>query len=77
MNKIKFYRQQLGLTVRELSAKAEVAVGYISTLENDEQGQINPTKCVMEKIAAALEKTVPEIFFPDNFDIKLENVSSL
>lgn len=65
MNQIKFFRQQLGLTVRDLSAKAEVAIGYLSALENDEEGLINPTKCVMEKISKALEKTVPEVFFPN------------
>jgi transcriptional regulator with XRE-family HTH domain len=64
MNKIKFYRQEMGLTVRSLADKSNIAAGYLSTLENDESDSINPTKCVMEKISAALEKTVPNVFFP-------------
>ena len=65
MNKIKFYRQKLGLTVRELSNKAKVAVGYISTLENDEDCSTNPTKVVMENIAEALQESVQTIFFSE------------
>lgn len=63
MNKIKQMRKALGLTVRELSETSSVAVGYISTLENDEKGTSNPSKDVMVKISEALGKTVPEIFF--------------
>lgn len=63
MNKIKILRKSLGLTVRELSDKSNVAVGYISTLENDESGTSNPTKEVMARIATALNSTVPEVFF--------------
>lgn len=63
MNNIKFYRQQMGLTVRSLAVKSKVATGYLSALENDEEDSINPTKFVMEKISSALEKTVPDVFF--------------
>lgn len=63
MNKIKLFREQLGLTVRELSEQSEVAVGYISTLENDKDGNTNPTKDVMTRIAIALKSTVPQVFF--------------
>lgn len=63
MNKIKLFREQLGLTVRELAEQSEVAVGYISTLENDKEGNTNPTKDVMTRIAIALKSTVPEVFF--------------
>lgn len=63
MNNIKFYRQQIGLTVRGLAIKSSIATGYISSLENDAESQLNPTKCVMEKISEALGKTVPEVFF--------------
>jgi transcriptional regulator with XRE-family HTH domain len=71
MNKIKYYRQLLGLTVRSLAVKSHVAAGYLSALENDEGDSINPTKCVMERISRALEKTVPEVFYPGIADIKL------
>lgn len=63
LNKIKFLRNKLNLTVRELSQKSGVAASYISTIENDEIGTSNPTKEVMIKIAGALKSTVPEVFF--------------
>ncbi len=53
----------MGITVRELSNKSNVAVGYISTLENDEKEESNPSKDVMERISKALNSTVPEIFY--------------
>lgn len=65
MNKIKTFRESLGMTVRELSDKSHVAVGYISTLENDKNGTSNPTKDVMIKISNALGQTVVEVFFPN------------
>lgn len=63
MNKIKIFRKKAGLTVRQLSEESNVAVGYISTLENDKEGISNPTKDVMVRIANALKSTVPEVFF--------------
>lgn len=53
----------MGLTIRDLSKKSNVATGYISKLENDNVDITNPTKDVMEKISSALNKTVPEVFF--------------
>lgn len=70
MNRIKYYRKQLGLTIRQLSEKSEVAIGYVSTLENDKKGKKNSSKEVMLKIACALEKTVPEVFFPGGKESK-------
>lgn len=64
MNKIRYFRGKEGLTLVELSEKAKVAVGYLSALERDEDGIINPTKNTMEKIAKAFNKTVPEVFYP-------------
>lgn len=63
MNKIKELRTKLEMTVRELSEKSSVAVGYISTLENDSTGDTNPTKDVMERISFALNASVPEVFY--------------
>lgn len=63
MNKIKQLRSKAGLTVRQLAGKAEVAIGYISTLENDSENNTNPSKYVMGKIAKALNSTVPIIFY--------------
>lgn len=65
MNKIKYFRQKNKMTVRELSEKAEVAIGYLSDLENDSDGSKNPTRDVMIKISTALGQTVPQVFFPD------------
>lgn len=61
MNKIKFYRKQNRMTIRKLSQKSELAIGYISDLENYKRK--NPTKETMEKISAALGKTVIEVFY--------------
>ena len=63
MNKIKLFRKEKKMTIRELSEKTGVATGYLSTLENDEESKCNPTKDKMIKISAALGKTVPEVFF--------------
>lgn len=65
MNKIKRYRQEKKLTIRALSEKASVAIGYLSTLENDFANQTNPTMSTMQRIASALEKPVNEIFLFD------------
>lgn len=64
MNNIKIFRQEQGMTVKELAQKANIAVGYISTLENDDDGHTNPSKETMIKVAKALGKTVPDVFFP-------------
>lgn len=63
MSLIKHYREQEKLTIRQLSEKSGVSVGYLSDLENDGAESINPSKDVMTKIASALNKTVPEVFF--------------
>ena len=63
MNKIKEFRVKNKITIRQLSEKTGVAVGYISTLENDKNGTSNPTKDVMIIIANGLGHTVPEVFF--------------
>lgn len=64
MNKIKEYRANKKLTIRELAKKSKISVGYLSDLENAKVD--NPSKCTMEKIATALGKTVPEVFYPNN-----------
>lgn len=66
LNKIKFFRQKQGLTVKALSRKSKLAVGYLSDLENGKSN--NPSKDTMEKIAMALGQTVPEVFYSDDFN---------
>lgn len=63
MNKVKYFRQSLGLTVKQLSEKANVSVGYISDIENNKE-TVNPTKETMERISRALNSSVQAIFFP-------------
>jgi len=63
LNEIKVFRNKLNMTVKDLSDAAGVAIGYISTLENDKKGTCNPSKSIMTKIAKALKSTVPEVFF--------------
>lgn len=65
MNLIKHFRKKSGLTIRELSVKSEVSIGYLSDLENDGTGSTNPSKDVMTRIALALGHTVPAVFFPE------------
>jgi len=63
MNRIKEFREHLGFTVRKLAEESDVAIGYISTLENDTENKTNPSKDVMTRIAQALNSTVAEVFF--------------
>ena len=63
MNRIKQFRNEANMTVRELAEKAKVAIGYISTLENDSENSANPSRNIMEKIAFALNSTVLKLFY--------------
>ncbi|MBM7869339.1 putative transcriptional regulator [Clostridium pascui] len=63
MNKIKEFRKIKDLSVYDLSDMTGLTPSYISNLENG--NKTNPTKDAMEKIATALEQTVPEVFYPD------------
>lgn len=63
MNKIKELRNNLELSVYDISEKTGLTPSYINNLENGHK--TNPTKDTMEKIASALGQTVSEIFYPD------------
>lgn len=63
LNMIKHFRKQRRITVYELAMRTDLTASYISNLENGIR--TNPSKEAMEKIAAALEKSVPEVFFPN------------
>ncbi len=69
MNIIKNIRGKKQMTIRNLAESSNISVGYLSDLENFKTE--NPTKETMDKIAAALDSTVPEIFYGTN-----ENVNS-
>ncbi len=60
-NKIKKYRENQNMTLKDLSNKVGVSIGYLSHLERGSRS--NPSKEVMEKIAIALNASIPEIFF--------------
>ena len=60
-NKIKKYRKEKGLTLKELAEKSGVSAGYLCHLEKGSRD--NPSTEVMENIAIVLNKTIPEIFF--------------
>ncbi|MBB6622067.1 helix-turn-helix transcriptional regulator [Clostridium gasigenes] len=63
MNNIKKSRKKAEMTIRQLSGKSKVAIGYLSDLENDNKR--NPSRDTMEKISNALSQSVQSIFFPD------------
>ena len=60
-NKIRFYRQKLGMSQEELAEKSGVSRVTISYLETGKQPVV--TNETMMKIANALEKSVKTIFF--------------
>lgn len=62
LNQIKQFRKQMEISVYELAKRTNLTPSYISNLEND--NRTNPSKEAMERIATALEKSVPEVFFP-------------
>ena len=63
INRMKEFRIERGMTLEKLSEKTGISIGYLSHLERGTRE--NPTMCIMEKIAYALDKNVFEIFFYD------------
>ncbi|EHN15807.1 helix-turn-helix transcriptional regulator [Clostridium sporogenes] len=66
MNKIKFFRQQKAITVKELSKLSGVATGYISDLENENKN--NPSTETMKRISEALDQNIICVFFPEELN---------
>lgn len=62
-NKVKEIREELNMSQEELSEKSGVSRTTISGLENGIIDVI--TNITLEKIASALGKKVPEVFFQD------------
>ena len=60
-NKLKTRRKELEMTIYDLAEKTNLSATYISNLENEQK--VNPSKSVMEKVAAELKTTVTELFF--------------
>ncbi len=63
MNRIRYFRKKKGLSLKNLSKEASLAIGYLSDLERDIRN--NPSKEVMTKISKALDETVQAVFFPE------------
>jgi len=63
MNQIKRFRKENDLSINELARRTELTPSYISNLERGKRD--NPSKETMERIAEALDKTVPEVFYPE------------
>lgn len=63
LNKLKYFRVMSGMTLEDLSKVTSISIGHLSHLENGTRE--NPTKETMDKVAAAFEKTVPEVFFTE------------
>ena len=61
MNRMKIYRNEKHLTLKQLSNMTNISVGYLCHLENGSRD--NPSMNVLNKIAAALDKSVEEVFF--------------
>lgn len=66
MNKIKFYRNNLNLSIYKIAELAGLTASYISNLEND--NRTNPSKETMQKISNALGESVQAIFFPNEIE---------
>lgn len=58
---LKFKRIRLGIKQKDLAAQAGITKAYLSDLENGKAQ--NPSKAVMDKLAAALGSTVQELFY--------------
>jgi len=63
-NRIREERLKKGKSIYDLAKETNLTPGYISNLERGERS--NPSKEAMEAIAKALNKTVPELFYPEN-----------
>lgn len=63
MIKMKYCRIMANLTLEDIAKETNLSVGYLSHLENGSRE--NPSKEAMEKIAAALKSTVPEVFYSE------------
>jgi len=60
-NKIKKYRENKNMTLKELAEEAGVSAGYLCHLEKG--SRTNPSKEVMERISIALEVSISSLFF--------------
>jgi XRE family transcriptional regulator of biofilm formation len=57
--RIKRFRETLGMTLAELARKADISKGYLHSLEN--QAPANPTLDTLKKVAEALDLTIADL----------------
>ncbi|MBO5179013.1 MAG: helix-turn-helix transcriptional regulator [Clostridia bacterium] len=60
-NKLRYYRKKQKLTLKELSEKTGISVGYLSHLENG--SRTNPSMKTMYSISQAVKASIEEVFF--------------
>lgn len=60
-NKLRYYRKKQKLTLKDLSEKTGISVGYLSHLENG--SRTNPSMKTMYKITQAVNASIEEVFF--------------
>ena len=60
-NKLNKIRKETGITLAKLSELTGVSSGYLCHLEKGSRQ--NPSIAIMNRIAAALNKSIAEIFF--------------
>jgi transcriptional regulator with XRE-family HTH domain len=80
-SKLKALRDEHELSMRELAARANVAVSFISKIES---GKTSPTVMTLQKILEAMDVAVVEFFsddvkdsFSDNIIFKKKNMKAL
>lgn len=60
-NKIKQYRIEKHMTIKELAIESKISSGYLCHLEKGNRQ--NPSINVMKNISKALDKRISDIFF--------------
>lgn len=73
MNEIDSIKKEKHLSYVDISKATGLTTAYICMLAKGQK--TNPSKETMEKISAALGKTVPEVFFPKTANKKLQGIS--
>lgn len=64
MNNLKKYRKEQNMKLKDLSQKTNLSIGYLCHLEKGTRR--NPSIDTMEQISKALNKSIAEVFFPED-----------
>jgi len=73
MNKVEYYRIIQGMQLKDLVIATGYSMGHISHIEN---GTREPSREAMAKIAKALGKTVPEVFYTELSDQEVQEMEN-